>query len=92
MAEEWTVKQDEAARRFEVALGDEKAVLNYSLRGGALVITHTGVPPAWEGRGIAASLTRVALEYAHGAGTGGRARLLLCSDIHAETPGVWQPL
>ena len=64
MAEEWTVKQDEAARRFEVALGDEKAVLNYSLRGGALVITHTGVPPAWEGRGIADGVTGAALEYA----------------------------
>jgi predicted GNAT family acetyltransferase len=68
MPEQWTVEHDQAARRFVVALGDEQAVLNYYLRGDALVITHTGVPRAWEGRGIAASLTRAALEYARSQG------------------------
>jgi uncharacterized protein len=32
------------------------------------VITHTGVPHAWEGRGIAASLTQAAFEYARSRG------------------------
>ncbi len=68
MADEWPVEHNEAARRFEVALGDERAVLNYTLGGHALVITHTGVPRAWEGRGIAASLTRAACAYARAAG------------------------
>jgi uncharacterized protein len=68
MAEEWQVVHDEAARRFKVALGDELAVLDYYRRDDALVITHTGVPRAWEGQGIAASLTRVALDYARDAG------------------------
>jgi predicted GNAT family acetyltransferase len=63
-AENWTVRHDPAARRFEVALGNELAVLNYRLQDKSLVITHTKVPPAWEGRGIAASLTRAAFDYA----------------------------
>ena len=68
MTETWTVQHDQGKQRFEVALGDEQAVLNYNLRDKALVITHTGVPPAWEGRGIAASLTRAALDYARAQG------------------------
>jgi predicted GNAT family acetyltransferase len=65
---EWPVVHDEVAHRFEVALGDEQAVLNYHRRNNALVITHTGVPRAWEGRGIAASMTRAAFEYARAQG------------------------
>jgi predicted GNAT family acetyltransferase len=68
MADEWEVRHDERGRRFEVALGDERGVLNYHVDGQAFVITHTGVPRAWEGRGIAASLTRAACEYARRAG------------------------
>ena len=68
MADDWPVEHDEAGRRFEVALNRERAVLNYDLRGAAMVITHTGVPRAWEGRGIAASLTHAALEYARSRG------------------------
>ncbi len=68
MADDWPVEHDEKARRFKVKLDRDQAVLNYSLRGGAMVITHTGVPRAWEGRGIAASLTRAALEYARSRG------------------------
>lgn len=68
MTEEWLVGHDERLRRFEVSLGDEIAVLDYHLRDGTMVITHTGVPRAWEGRGIAASLTRHALDYARAAG------------------------
>ncbi len=68
MAEEWTVEHDEAARWFAVSLDGERAALNYELRGNAMVITHTGVPRAWEGRGIAASLTKSALEFARARG------------------------
>jgi uncharacterized protein len=64
VVEEWQVLHNQAARRFVVTLGDEQAVLNYRLQGDGLVITHTGVPPAWRGRGIAAALTQAALEYA----------------------------
>jgi predicted GNAT family acetyltransferase len=68
MSDEWQVLHNEAARRFEVALGDDMAELDYHLRNGAMVVTHTGVPQPWEGRGIAASLTRAALDYARAQG------------------------
>jgi uncharacterized protein len=68
MANDWPVEHNETALRFEVALGDELAILNYHVHGRALVITHTEVPRAWEGRGIAASLTLAACEYARATG------------------------
>ncbi|HET6587508.1 MAG TPA: GNAT family N-acetyltransferase, partial [Oleiagrimonas sp.] len=37
---------------------------DYRLRDGVMTITHTGVPEVIGGRGIAASLTRFALETA----------------------------
>ena len=64
MSEEWQVVHDERARRFEVALTDGSAELDYYRQGDRMTITHTGVPRAWEGQGIAASMTRAALEYA----------------------------
>ncbi|NNC24565.1 N-acetyltransferase, partial [Salinisphaera sp. USBA-960] len=45
-----------------------EAELDYQLRGDQLVITHTGVPEAIGGRGIASDLVRAAFEYARGAG------------------------
>jgi uncharacterized protein len=64
MADEWQVRHNEAAHQFEVSLGDDRAELDYYLSGDAMVIMHTGVPRAWEGRGIAATMTQAAFEYA----------------------------
>ncbi len=50
--------------RFEIRLGEELAELTYAWEGNALVLLHTGVPPAWEGRGIGSRLVKAALEYA----------------------------
>jgi predicted GNAT family acetyltransferase len=44
------------------------AVLDYTLAGSVMTITHTAVPPAIGGRGIAADLMRAALNAARGAG------------------------
>lgn len=52
------VAHDAAAHRFTLAVDGQQAVLDYQLRDGAMVITHTGVPDALGGRGIAALLTR----------------------------------
>jgi len=50
--------------RFEVALAGGVAELTYILRPGTLSITHTYVPRAFEGRGIAGRMTQAALDYA----------------------------
>jgi predicted GNAT family acetyltransferase len=54
--------------RFEVQLpSGDTAVLDYRLKQqpGTLTITHTYVPHAFEGRGVASRMTQAALDYAH---------------------------
>ena len=58
------VRHDEKAHRFESEVHGQSAVLVYKIVPGRMLIQHTEVPPALEGRGLAAKLTRVALEYA----------------------------
>jgi uncharacterized protein len=54
--------------RFEVAVDGEAGELEYRVDAGVMSITHTGVAPALEGRGIAGALTRAALAHAAAAG------------------------
>lgn len=58
------VIHDATARQFHVDVEGHRGVLDYVLRDGVMAITHTGVPPAIGGRGVAAELTRIALETA----------------------------
>lgn len=51
-------------KRFEVQLGDKMAFIDYILEKGRLVLLHTEVPPAFEGKGIAGKMARAALEFA----------------------------
>ena len=65
------VVHNEAAGRFELKLGDEGTdlgVLDYRRSGDSIIFTHTGVPPAYEGRGYGGLLARAGLEYARSAG------------------------
>ncbi|HET6912056.1 MAG TPA: GNAT family N-acetyltransferase [Rhodanobacteraceae bacterium] len=57
-----------AAQEFSVEVDGYIGVLNYHLRGDTMTITHTLVPEAIGGRGIAAELMRVALETARAQG------------------------
>lgn len=59
---------DTAKHRFELAVEGHMAVLDYQLEEGRMVITHTGVPEAIGGRGIAGVLTRAALDHARAQG------------------------
>jgi uncharacterized protein len=53
------------AKRFEIALGDNKlGMVEYMRAGGNIIFTHTEVPEEFEGQGIANQLAFVALEYA----------------------------
>jgi hypothetical protein len=58
------VRHNKAAQRFEVVVDGELARADYRIDGGVMQMFHTEVPVASEGRGIAASLVRAAIEYA----------------------------
>ena len=58
------VTHNAARQRFEATVDGQLCVADYQLRGNVMWMTHTGVPPAVGGRGIAAGLVRVALEWA----------------------------
>jgi len=62
------IEHNTAERRFEYVEDGQLCVLEYELLDGIMTITHTGVPAAVEGRGIAAGLTRYALDTARGRG------------------------
>ena len=62
------VEHNAEARRFEIHYGEDIARLEYHLRGATIVYTHTVVPRALEGHGIAGRLAREALEYARDTG------------------------
>lgn len=58
------VTHNETRHRFEATVDGQLCVADYSLRGDVVWMTHTGVPSAVGGRGIAAELVRVALAWA----------------------------
>ena len=62
------VHHDPDARRLHTRVEGHEAELRYSLRGGRIVIDHTGVPDAIGGRGIAGILVRAALDLARARG------------------------
>jgi predicted GNAT family acetyltransferase len=62
------VRHDTAARRFIADVEGRRAVLDYTICGDVMTITHTGVPVAIGGRGIAGELVRAALSAARDAG------------------------
>jgi predicted GNAT family acetyltransferase len=58
------VEHDRAGHRFHALVDGHRAVVDYRLVDGVMTITHTRVPDAIEGRGIAGTLTRAAMETA----------------------------
>lgn len=53
---------------FELSLDGHRCVLDYVLEAKIMTITHTGVPSELGGRGLAADLTQVALDFAQAQG------------------------
>jgi len=62
------VQHDARLHRFEALVDGKRCELDYLLEGTVMKIVHTGVPPALEGRGIAAALVRAAMATAREAG------------------------
>jgi predicted GNAT family acetyltransferase len=58
------VRHNPQEHRFEVDVGGELSVADYEQRGTDMIMTHTFVPPALRGQGIAEKMVRVALEFA----------------------------
>ncbi len=63
-----TISHDLSAHRFTTEVDGNRAQLDYTLSGSVMSITHTRVPPAIGGRGVAAELMRAALSAARDAG------------------------
>lgn len=61
---DFPVRHNSEERRFEMNVKGELAVITYRLLPGVLSLDHTGVPVPIEGHGIAAKLTRAALDFA----------------------------
>lgn len=59
------VNHDPDSHRFTALVDGERALLEYTLSGAVMTITHTLVPAPIEGRGVAAELMRHALQTAH---------------------------
>ena len=59
-----SVIHEAQAACFSLTIDGHRCVLDYSLRDQVMTITHTGVPEALGGRGIAAQLTKFALAHA----------------------------
>lgn len=64
MAETPAVVMNTATNRFEAYLDGETAFAEYVLHNGAMVLPHTVVPPAFEGKGVGSALAKAALGYA----------------------------
>lgn len=50
--------------RFEVRLGGNVAFAEYRLVAGGIILPHTEVPEAFEGKGVGSRLARYAMAYA----------------------------
>ena len=64
----FVIEHDSGVQRFHTDVEGERCVLDYTLESGVMTITHTGVPAAVGGRGIASALVQAALDSARGEG------------------------
>lgn len=62
------IRHDSDMHRFATTVDDVRAYLDYRVEGRTLVITHTWVPEAIGGRGIAGQLVESAFLHAREAG------------------------
>jgi predicted GNAT family acetyltransferase len=58
------VVHNEAQNRFEFSQDGHLAELDYQRVGAEIIFTHTSVPSALEGRGIAGALVKTGLNFA----------------------------
>jgi predicted GNAT family acetyltransferase len=61
------VQDNPQEHRYEVTLEGNTAFIEYRRSGHSIILIHTDVPPAFEGRGIASQLAKAALDNARAA-------------------------
>lgn len=62
------IQHDAKTHRFDTVVDDVSAHVEYELAGDVMTLTHTIVPSAIGGRGIASALVKSALDHARGEG------------------------
>lgn len=60
----YDVIENEAAKRFEIHIGEHVAFVDYMKAGSNIIYSHTDVPPALEGNGVGSKLAKHVLDYA----------------------------
>jgi len=58
------VEHNSAAQQFELHVGDKVCLLQYRIANGKMIVFHTEVPEPIQSRGLAARMTRTALDFA----------------------------
>ena len=58
------IRHDPASATFSIELGGHSSHLEYELKGKEVVFSHTFVPPALRGHGLAAQLVEAGLQWA----------------------------
>lgn len=58
------VEHNPSAQQFELHVGNMRCLLQYRLSNGRMIVYHTEVPLSVQNRGLAARMTKAALEYA----------------------------
>lgn len=57
-----TLIHNTAEKRYEFDIDGDKAIVEYSLQPGVMILSHTYVPQKHEGKGIGSELIRAVLE------------------------------
>jgi uncharacterized protein len=80
-----------AEHRFAVTQSDGEAFLSYDAAQGSATVTHTFVPPAWRGRGVAELLVRAFLDWARKEGRQVESRCSYATAFLARHPELHPP-
>lgn len=89
MEKKHTLVDNAAEKRYELDLGDDIALAEYVLGRGLIVLTHTEVPPKYEGRGIGKELVQGVLEDIRKRRSRSSPNARSSRPISAATPNGW---
>jgi predicted GNAT family acetyltransferase len=62
------IRDNPDRNRFEMAAGNDIAVVNYRLTPGVITLSHTEVPEELEGQGLGSTIVRGVLDIVRGRG------------------------